>query len=87
MPRDIDFTAWEYGGDVCCPNCQDNELYIGINPVWATDQAELYEVMCPHCGVIDLIGDVLDNEEMDLWQADMETYRLYRQNILPPYEG
>lgn len=82
----IDLTAWEYGGDVTCPECQDNTLYFGVQPVWATDQCELYEVMCPVCGVIALDGDILDNDEMDRMQHDIQSYIKYRFGELPPYE-
>lgn len=81
MAHVIDYTAWEYGGDVCCPNCMDESLYFSVYPVWATDQCELYEVMCPICGVIDVTGDTWDNEFMDQMNRDVQMYTSLIGNV------
>lgn len=67
MRHDIDFTAWQYGGDVCCPECQDETLYFSLKPIWATDQTEAWEVMCPVCGVIAIDHETVNNEDADLY--------------------
>lgn len=65
-----------------CPNCQDNCVEIAEQPIWATDQGEIYEITCPVCGVVDTFVEFVDNEEADFWavfsgfhQIQFETIR------------
>lgn len=68
------YSAWDYGGDVLCPKCQDNMANMADAPIWATDQCEVYEIICPHCGVVDTWAECIDNEDMDLWYQDLKDY-------------
>lgn len=62
----MDFQDYEGNGSVC-PSCLDNELEVSEQPVWATDQGEVYEVICPYCGVVDTWSEFVNNEDADFW--------------------
>lgn len=59
----------DYQDDDCewgtCPNCQDHCVEVAEQPIWATDQGEIYEIICPVCGVVDSWGEYIDNDEAD----------------------
>lgn len=65
----VDPTKYEWPGfDAVCQYCEDNELYMSIQPVWATDTSEVYEYFCPCCGVVDTYAEHWSSEDMDDWQ-------------------